>query len=491
MIFVLLIFSLTFSSSFSKYDPTWESLDKRPLPIWYDNDKFGIFMHWGVYSVVGMNDAWFEYWWRTNVPEVVEFMKKNYPPNFTYADFAAMFTNELFDPNQFAEIVKKSGARYYVLTSKHHEGFTMWPSNYSWNWNSFDNGPHSDIVGDLAKAMRARGVRFGLYYSLMAWFHPLYMRDQSNKWTTQEYVRDVITHQLSEIINTYRPDVLWSDTDTQASPQYWNATEFIAWLYNESPVKDTVVTNDRWGDGTSCRHGDFWTCSDKYNPRVLLKHKWENCMTIDRESWAFRRDATYADILSTEELIENLVSTVSCGGNLLLNVGPTHYGKIAPIFEERLTQMGEWLTVNGEAIYESKPWVYQNDTLTPNIWYTSKMRATSNLPARRLYNPQSKADTIVYATVLTWPSDNQLKLASVNATSETKVSVLGYNGTLAFKLLSPRGLIIDLSSVQWAKLPNLWAWVLKFEYLAKDKRVPYMAEPRIPKSTKKSAKKMI
>jgi len=308
----------------------------------------------------------------------------------------------------------------------------------------------------------------------------LYLKDKQNLFKSQEYVRDVAIPQMQEIINTYRPEVLWNDGDWEASYQYWNATEFIAWLYNESPVKNTIVTNDRWGIGTTCEHGDFFTCSDKYNPGVLQKHKWENCMTIDRNSWGYRRDARYADFLTVQELIETLVTTISCGGNLLMNVGPTHYGKITPIFEERLTQMGEWLKVNGEAVFESKPWIYQNDTLTPNIWFTSKLRTSIGLPLRRIYNPQKKDDTVVYAFILKWPQDNQLKLGACKPTDQTKVHLLGYNGTLTVKPLKPSGIVVDFSTIQWTQLPNLWAWTLKMEYLETDSHVPYIEESQIP-----------
>jgi len=300
------------------------------------------------------------------------------------------------------------------------------------------------------------------------------LKDQRNKFTTQEYVRDVAHPLLHEIINTYQPEVLWSDGDWDASDLYWNSTEFIAWLYNESPVKDTVVTNDRWGIGVSCAHGDFYTCSDKYNPGVLQKHKWENCMTIDRNSWGYRRDAKYADFLSIEELIETLTKTISCGGNLLMNVGPTHYGKITPIFEERLTQMGQWLKPNGEAVFESKPWIFQNDTLTPNVWYTSKVRSEDGLAKNRLYNPQVENNTVVYVFLLNWPDSNKLKLGSPKMTERTTVSMLGYTSPLSYGPLQPSGLEIDLSSIQWTKLPSLWAWVLKLEYLETDGRVPYV-----------------
>ena len=135
-----------------------------------------------------------------------------------------------------------------------------------------------------------------------------------------------------------------------------------------------------------CRHGDFYTCDDRYSPGHLLPHKWESCITVDRQSWGYRREMALADILSPEELVANLVEIVSCGGNMLLNVGPTSEGRIVPIFEERLRQMGCWLDLNGEAIFDTQPWRFQNDSSTPNVWYSLSLRVVVcfALPAGRI-----------------------------------------------------------------------------------------------------------
>ncbi|KAI8492644.1 Tissue alpha-L-fucosidase [Branchiostoma belcheri] len=172
-----------------RYAPTWDSLDQRPLPSWYDEAKFGIFMHWGVFSVPSFGSEWFWWDWKgAQNPDFINFMKRNYRPGFSYADFAPLFTAEWYNPLQWAEILQASGAKYVVLTSKHHEGFTNWPSKYSWNWNSMDTGPHRDLVGELRDAIRNQtDLHFGLYYSLFEWFHPLYLKDKQNKWATQEY----------------------------------------------------------------------------------------------------------------------------------------------------------------------------------------------------------------------------------------------------------------------------------------------------------------
>ena len=159
--------------------------------------------------------------------------------------------------------------------------------------------------------------------------------------------------ELNELVMNYKPDLIWSDGD--AGPvDYWQSREFLAWLYNESPVKDTIVTNDRWGTGTACRHGGYWNCRDKYNPTSRPAHKWENALTIDKRSWGNRRNANIQDFMTIKEIIETLVQTVSNGGNFLLDVGPTKQGTIDPIEQERLVQMGNWLEVNGQAVITDK-----------------------------------------------------------------------------------------------------------------------------------------
>jgi len=434
----------------TRYEPNWDSLDSRPLPTWYDQAKFGIFIHWGVFAVPSFADEWFWWQWKGwKRSNVIEFMKKNYPEKFQYQNFAPQFTAEFYDATQWAKLFEESGAKYIVLTAKHHEGFTNWPSKVSWNWNSQDVGPHKDLVGELAEAIRSNtALHFGLYHSLFEWFNPMYLEDKKNNFTTQKFVSKKTMPELYELVNTYKPDVVWSDGDFGPT-SYWNTTNFLAWLYNDSPVKDTVVTNDRWGaDGVRCNHGGFYTCHDRYNPGKLLKHKWENCMTIDKASWGYRRNANIQDFLTIEEVITTLVSTISCGGNLLMNVGPTKEGTIAPVFQERLRQIGAWLKVNGEAVYSSEPWRAQQDAVDKNVWYTKK-------------------DAYVYGFILKWPVNSSLKLADpVSVTSSPVViTMLGSDlGPLKFNVANGQ-INVELPNVVSRGLK--WAWVLKFDYAKK------------------------
>ncbi|CAI2738591.1 unnamed protein product, partial [Dicrocoelium dendriticum] len=227
-------------------------------------------------------------------------MKTQYAPNFAYADFASEFRAEFFNPEQWVSLFVDSGAKYVVFTAKHHEGFCNWPSETSWQWNSVNLGPQRDLVGALADAIRnGSELHFGLYHSLFEWFNPLYIRDKGSNFSTREYVNAKVIPEMKDLIMRYKPEILWSDGDV-GPDVYWGSTEFIAWLYNDSPVKDTVVTNDRWGDGCMCKHGDFYTCQDHYRPGRLVEHKWENCLTLDRSSWGYRRESVLADVLSIQ-----------------------------------------------------------------------------------------------------------------------------------------------------------------------------------------------
>ena len=215
--------------------------------------------------------------------EVNNYMQAYFPPDFTYQQFGPDFSAQFFNASDWAEIVAASGAKYFVFTTKHHDGFANWPSSRNFGWNARDTGPKRDIVGELEAAFKLDGrVRFGLYHSMFEWFNPMYDYDEANNFTSRDYVVAKMMPELMELVMKYKPDILWSDGEAGATVDYWGSLEFLAWLYSDSPVRESVVTNDRWGRGTQCKHGDFFTCADRYNPGVLQPHKWENAMTLDR-----------------------------------------------------------------------------------------------------------------------------------------------------------------------------------------------------------------
>ncbi len=338
----------------------------------------------------------------------------------------------MFDPQEWAKILKGSGARYVVLTSKHHEGFTLWPSQQAWNWNAVDVGPHRDLAGDLLKAVRAEGLRMGYYYSLYEWFNPLYRSD------VNRYVQDHMTPQMKDLVVKYQPDIFWTDGEWDHPSEVWKSTEFLAWLYNESPVGKSIVVNDRWGKETRGKHGGIYTTEydlvhDENATSKKIDHPWEECRGIG-SSFGYNRNENLEDYASSKEVIKILIEKVSTGGNLLLNIGPTADGRIPVIMQQRLSDIGEWLKVNGEAIYETKPWDAAPQQTNPTVFYTTKGKD-------------------LYAIFTEYPV-NPFSVAL--AEKPSKVELLGYK-----KSVSISGKNISPPKMALSEIPCQHAWVFK------------------------------
>ncbi|XP_049879995.1 tissue alpha-L-fucosidase-like [Pectinophora gossypiella] len=447
-----------------RYKPEWEHLDTRLLPQWYDRAKIGIFVHWGVYSVPGYHSEWLWNIWQDPTAKghkaVKNFMSRNYRPGFTYQEFAPLFTAEFFDPDQWAALFAKSGAQYVGLTSKYHDGFALYPSSHSFGWNAIDIGPHRDIVGELSKSVRNIGLDFGIYHSFYEWFNPLYLQDKAVKFLTHKFPDKKLWPDLIQLVYDYKPSIVWIDGEWEADYSYWDSTNLMAWLYNSSPMKDRVVVNDRWGRGIRCQHGDFDNCGERYKPGLLPKHKWENAFSLDRRSWGYRRNLCVKDVVSMEELLDIVVRTVSCGGNVLINVGPNREGIIAPIFQERLLGLGRWLEVNGEAIYGTSPWFRQNDTANDDVWYTcTKLQYNAAEPTA--IPELSDTITAVYAIFMKWPVYDLLRvrdIVPVLLNSTYQVQMLGQKGYLEWRVVNGQALI---QLPDKAQVRSDHAWTLK------------------------------
>ena len=363
-----------------KYDASWESLNTRPCPQWWKDAKFGIFVHWGLYSVpafapydkASVHGCYAEHYgnpqrWK-KYPAFPEFHAKHHHGK-SYSDFASEFTAEHFDPAAWADLFRRAGAKYVVLTSKHHEGFALWPSAYSPYFNSGAMGPKRDLCGELTEAVRASGLGMGFYYSLLEWRHPLY-----NKQGIAQFVEKVNLPQLKELVERYRPEIVWTDGEWDYPWEVWRGPEFLAWLYNDSPVKDVVVANDRWGARFRGKCGDHYTTEydDFAYGAEGVQHPWEECRGIGL-SFGYNKFETTEHYLSNEACIETLCDKVSRGGNLLLNIGPTADGLIPVIMQERLLAVGKWLSVNGEAIYGTVAWEKRpRDMKKKRVYFTKK-----------------------------------------------------------------------------------------------------------------------
>ena len=353
------------------YKADWTSLDSRPVPTWWSDAKFGIFIHWGIYAVpsyaptdseAGHGSVCYSEWYHGRLllkeKSFLDHHEKVYG-NAPYANFVSQFRAENFKPAVWAKIFRKSGAKYVVLTSKHHDGYALWPSSRTPYFNSVAIGPGRDICGELGDAVRAEGLKYGFYYSLYEYANPLCTKNFLNRSDVSPLSgKDWSAHmnfpQLRELVERYRADIIWPDGEWDFTDKELRSEEFLAWLYNESSVRDHVVVNDRWGKGCRGRHGGHYTTEygsvDGNGDAGEIYHPWEECRGIGR-SFGYNRFETAADYMSTEDILELLSKTVSGGGNLLLDIGPTADGRIPPVMECRLLEVGKWLDSHGEAIY--------------------------------------------------------------------------------------------------------------------------------------------
>lgn len=362
--FVLVIFASLGLKA--QIQPTWESINQRGYPQWFSDAKLGIFIHWGVYSVPAFatNEGYAEWYYRglqTDEGERKAFQERVYGEGFKYEDFAPLFKAELWDPEEWAELFEKSGARYVLLVSKHHDGYCLWPSQYAPNWNTVDIGPHRDICGELTEAVRAHGLRMGFYYSLPEWTSSLHRWYESPDDSIAEYVDTHMIPQFKELVTRYKPTILFTDGEWRNSAEQWHARELISWYYNA--IGDEAIVNDRWGGGG--QHG-FRT--PEYSAGITLTDRpWAECRGLGR-SFGLNRNEPLSNYLSSEELIRHFATLVAAGGGMTLNVGPASDGKIPLLQQERLLDLGEWLKTNGEAIYETHPYkkFYETKTITMN-----------------------------------------------------------------------------------------------------------------------------
>jgi len=410
------------------YEPTWESLEKHPVPDWFHNAKFGIFIHWGVYSVPGWAPLgeYAEWYPRRMYQEgnpTYKYHKEKYgdPHEFTYNDFIPMFKAEKWDPDRWADLFEKAGARYVVPTGEHHDGFPLWDSDLT-EFDAADMGPKRDLIGELAVACRKRGMKYApSYHRMMNYYDPPYDNGAfanphyESSGPDKTFVKNW-KKRWEELRDKYRPDIIWFDGDWMAPVETWGTKEIMADYYNIAKHKwdKEVVVNDRMGKVRGKR-GDFYTQEYEHGLRSpdIIPQKWESCRGIG-QSFGYNRQEDADDYLSAGELVDMLVDIVSKNGNLLLDVGPKANGVIPEMQREGLIGMGEWLDVNGPAIYGTRPWeVFKEDD---NTRFTRK-------------------DNLVYAICLEWPG-KELKLTSFAEGSELcpqeidHIRMLGVAGTV-------------------------------------------------------------
>jgi alpha-L-fucosidase len=457
----LLLLALLSSAGYAQvpthYQPTLESLNQHPLPPWYADAKLGIFVHWGLYSVPGWaplshpehdfrnidyikNDPYAEWYYnvmRIDGSPTQAYHREHYGADYNYYNFAKVFDQESakWKPEQWATIFHDTGAKYVVLTTKHHDGFTLWPSSIP-NPTLPKDRQHAtrDIVGELTTAVRNQGMRMGLYYSGgYDWtFVPGPIRVpadyQSVKPQSEAYGK-YADAQILELIARYHPAVLWNDIDW---PKSGDALGIMADYYNTVP--DGVI-DDRFG----IKHSDF-TSPEYKKIDEIQKTKWEECRGLGR-SFGYNRAEGEAETIAPDALIYLLVDIVSKNGNLLLDVGPEADGTIPPIQMDRLRALGAWMHQNGEAIYGTQPWTRAVGQSTEGI----SVRFTQK-------------NGYLYAILLGKPKQTELILQGVKARPRTAIHLLGYGQPLQW---SADGENLKVKLPQ--SLPGQYAYALRLQ----------------------------
>lgn len=303
---------------------------------WFGQAKLGIFIHWGIYAVNGTSESWSFYNGQTTYPE--------------YMSQAKGFTASKYDPEAWAKLIKESGARYTVLTTKHHDGFALWDTKVG-KISAVKSSPAKrDLIAPFAKAVREQGVKLGLYYSLIDWSYKDYpgftrkenkyeIKNEPKRW--EKFLKFNFA-QLKEINTQWHPDLIWFDGDWEHSAEEWRADSIISLLRSTNP---NVVINSRIQG-----RGDYAT-PEIGIPVVRPKEKyWELCYTIN-DNWGYRPQDT--NFKSPQMLLETFADCISKGGNLLLDITPRADGTIPQEEVDVLHAFGRWTKKHAEAVYDT------------------------------------------------------------------------------------------------------------------------------------------
>src|SRR6478752_5442832 len=467
-ILTLLLSSSVFIVFAQTYQDNWQSLNKRKIPAWFHQDKFGIFIHWGVYAVPsyapvipnsGYSYAeWYWYRLQEKQKDFIAFHNKNYGENFSYPQFEPMFKAEMFDPAQWADVFKRSGAKYVVLTSKHHEGYCLWNSaeaDRDWGraWNAVTGTPHRDLLGDLTNAVRDAGLKMGYYYSLYEWFNPLWKTDKPR------FVTEHMFPQFKDLVTKYKPSVIFSDGEWELTDTQWHSPELLAWLFNESPVAKDVVVDDRWGSNTREKNNGATYTTSEYGSGMNADVVWEENRGIGH-SYGYNRNEQLGDYKSSHDLILMLVDVVARGGNLLLDIGPTADGRIPVIMQQSLIDIGNWLATNGEAIYDTRAWKQPYQWSEGKVPQKSDKSFMAGYDVAKLIQPKqneahieyffTKKGSDLYCIVPSYTA--QVRIHDLKISATTKAIMLGSNKTFSCKQ-SGNNCVIDLSQARPGEIP--------------------------------------
>ena len=472
------------------YRPDWESLEQYQVPEWYKDAKFGIFIHWGVYSVPAFGSEWYPREMYQRGSREYTHHLQNYGPQdkFGYKDFIPNFKAEHFDPAAWAALFKEAGAKYVVPVAEHHDGFAMYDSDLS-DWTAAKMGPHRDVIGDLAKAVRAAGLHFGasshrvehnfflgvgreiasdvndpryaaFYGPAHHWLMGKSGTPVSNDFTyvSSAWTADWLARS-TEIVEKYHPDIMYFDWWIGQPSVRSDLTRFASFYYNASL---------KYGDHIGVINYKDYALPEKSAVLDLERGQladirplyWQTDTSVSNQSWGFINNDTFK---SPQVVVHQLIDIVSKNGNLLLNIGPRSDGTIPDEVQSVLRRVGAWLSTNGEAIYGTRPWrIYGEGPTKVAAGSFHDTDTASYTPSDFRFTTKHDA---LYAIQLGWPSNGEAVIHSLALSPGTApvkaVALLGAPEPVKFRQTED-GLHLQLPS----KAPGEFAFAYRIEFAA-------------------------
>jgi alpha-L-fucosidase len=468
------------------FRPDWESLQKYEVPEWYKDAKFGIFIHWGVYSVPAFGSEWYPRdMYREGSDEYKHHLATYGPQDgFGYKDFVPMFKAERFDPAAWARLFKDAGAKYVVPVAEHHDGFAMYDSGLS-DWTAAKMGPHRDVIGELSRAVRAEGLHFGasshrvehnfflgvgrqitsdindpkyaaFYGPAHNWMEAKQGTPLSNDFTfvSSAWTADWLARS-SEIVEKYHPDVMYFDWWIGQASVRADLTRFAAFYYNTSLKYGDHVGVINYKDYAIQEHSAVLDLERGQLGEIRPLY-WQTDTSVSNKSWGYIQNDTFK---TPQFVVQQLIDIVSKNGNLLLNIGPRSDGTIPEEVQAVLRDVGSWLKVNGEAIYGTRPWKIYGEGPTKVAAGSFHDMDTAGYSAED-FRFTTKGNTL-YAIELGWPAGGEavIHLLGTSAPSTQKIGsvvLLGSAGKLTFEQKTD-GLHIQLP----AQSPGKYAYAFR------------------------------
>ena len=415
------------------YTDSWESLCEHTTPVWYQKAKFGIFIHWGIYSVPAFGNEWYpRYVYRKGSKENLYHIKKYGPlDKFGYKDFIPMFKAEKFDPDEWAKLFKDAGAKFVMPVAEHHDGFQMYDSALS-DWNCVKMGPHKDILGEIKKSIEKENLQLCVSnHRAEHWWFYNFGREidcdvNDEKFDSFYGPAHGVTHnpgtlydnqpdeafledwlvRCCELVDNYKPKSIYFDWWIQVSAFKPYLKKFAAYYYNRAKEWGVEVTIDAKFDAFV--HGSCTKDVERGQMASIQPDLWQADTSVAKNSWGYTIGNDYK---SSASIICDLIDVVSKNGVFLLNIGPKPAGTIPTEDKKILTEIGNWLRINGEAIYNTRYWKVfgEGPTKIPEGMMTDTQRAQYTTEDVRF---TSRANYI-YAFIMKWKESGNLKIKSL------------------------------------------------------------------------------